>query len=111
MTRCVVVLAALALSACGPSTFLINRDGVSSYFGRGGGTLQKRLCAGNDLAAILSDANLPADIREDFTIYSCSKERSSEKVLSLYLFLTPEQKKDLKQAFVRHGYEVNHINC
>ncbi len=111
MKRSIALLIAFALSACGPSTFLINRDGVSSYFGRERGDLQKRLCMGNDLAAILSDTDLPSDIRDDFTTYSCSNERSSEKVLSLYLFLTPEQKHDLKQAFGRHGYEVNRISC
>jgi len=103
---CVVLLA-----GCGPSTFLIDKAGTSAYFGRNNQYLNKKLCTSDELRLILADADLPGEIESDFYRYTCSEERSYDKVISLYLVLTPAEKLQLKRAFEKHGYEVNRLHC
>ncbi len=103
---CVVLLA-----GCGPSTFLIDKAGTSAYFGRNNQYLNKKLCTSGELRLILADADLPREIESDFYRYTCSEERSYDKVISLYLVLTPVEKMQLKRAFEKHGYEVNRLHC
>jgi hypothetical protein len=99
------------LSGCGPSTFLINKAGTSAYFGRNSQYLNKMLCRKDELRLILADADLPREMESDLYRYNCSEERSYDKVISLYLFLTPAEKMRLKRAFEKHGYEVNRLHC
>jgi hypothetical protein len=105
------ILCVVLLAGCRPATFLIDRQGSSSYFGRNSPYLQRLLCTKGDLMLILADADLPAGLASNFYRYTCSEEKSYEKVISLYLFLTPEEKKRLKKAFEKHGYAVNHLHC
>jgi hypothetical protein len=105
-TLCMVLLA-----GCGPSTFLINKAGTSSYFGSNSPFLHKMLCTRDEFRLILADADLPREVESDFYRYTCSEQRSYEKVISLYLFLTPVEKMQLKRAFEKHGYEVNRLHC
>jgi hypothetical protein len=105
-TLCIVLLA-----GCGPSTFLINKAGNSAYFGRNNQFLNKKLCTSGELRLILADADLPRQMESDFYRYACSEESSYEKVISLYLILTPVEKMQLKRAFEKHGYEVNRLHC
>jgi len=108
-----VALPCLALvAACaGPSTFLLGKNGDYEYFGKDRPYLRKLLCKQGELEAVLSSAALPADRKKDFQRYICSDERSYDKVISLYLFLSPEEKRSLKKAFEQQGYEVNRMPC
>ena len=101
----------ILVAGCSPSTFLINKAGTSSYFGNNSPFLHKMLCTRNELRLILADADLPREMQSDFYRYTCSEERSYDKVISLYLVLTPVEKKQLKRAFEKHGYEVNRLHC
>jgi hypothetical protein len=105
------ILCMVLLTGCRPATFLIDRSGSSSYFGRNSPYLQKVLCTKGDLRLILADADLPEGLESDFYRYTCTEEKSYDKVISLYLFLTPAEKKRLKKAFEKHGYAVNHLHC
>ena len=90
-TLCMVLVA-----GCSPSTFLINKAGTSSYFGNNSPFLHKMLCTRDELRLILADADLPREMENDFYRYTCSEERSYEKVISLYLVLTPVEKTAIK---------------
>lgn len=105
------LLPVLFLAACGPSTFIVTKDGYAGYFGRDQAFLRTLLCVRGDLEAVLASAVLPEEIKSDFRRYVCSEERSYDKVLSLYLFLTPDEKKSLKSAFEKQGYEINNVHC
>jgi hypothetical protein len=104
-------LCMVLLAGCGPSTFLIDKAGTSAYFGSKSPFLHKMLCTRDELRLILADADLPREMEGDFYRYTCSEERSYEKVISLYLILTPVEKMRLKRSFEKYGYEVNHLHC
>lgn len=101
----------ILFTGCAPTTFLIGKDGNAAYFGRDRACFRKLLCIRGELDAVLASAELTNDQKKDFRTYVCSDERSFEKVLSLYLFLTPDEKSSLKKAFEKHGYDVNYIRC
>ncbi len=113
MKKALMSLLALAfvLAACKPTTFVITKGDRGYYFGRESKSLQNMLCKTSDFKKILRDAKIPADVKSQFYEYVCSDRASKEKVVSLYTFLTPEEKKSLKRAFGRHGYTVNYIPC
>lgn len=100
-----------ALTGCAPTTFLVSKDGSSTYFGRRNSSLALRLCSSGELANILDHADIRRVAKDGFFRYNCTEEYSREKVLSLYLFLSPEEKQELMRAFGDFGYEVNLIRC
>jgi hypothetical protein len=104
-------LCVVLFSSCQPSTFLIGKDRSYAYFGRERAKQYQELCVRNELRSILTDSGLTDDMKSDLYEYVCSEQRSYDKVASLYLFLTPEEKKSLMTSFVKHGYEVNYVNC
>lgn len=107
-----IVSLSLLISGCTPATFLIQKgNSMAYYFGTESRGAYKLLCESGDLKKVLRDAELPEDIKNDFYEYTCTESRSKEKVFSLYTFLTPEEKKSLKQAFVRHNYTINSVPC
>ncbi len=111
-TRILAALLALSLLAgCGPTTFLVSRDGYSTYFGRRNTGLSKRLCTSGDLQRILASADISPIAKDGFYRYACSDEYSWDTLVSLYQFLSPDEKKELMRAFARFGYEVNLVRC
>lgn len=107
-------LAALTLvlcAACGPTTFIISKDSRAYYLGRKSESLHTMLCKSGDLEQILSETIMPDDLKKELYRFNCTEERSKEKVISLYLFLTPEEKEDFKSVFRRHGYTINYVPC
>ncbi len=106
-----LILCAIFAAGCSPATFLISKDGESAFFGRERSSFYRLLCTGEELKTILADADLSSDVKNDLYHYTCSDQRSYDKVVSLYVFLTPDEKKKLKSAFIKHGYEVNYLNC
>jgi len=103
--------ALLFFAGCGPSTFILNKDGVAAYFGREEGFLHTLLCDAGDLKKVLSETGIPGNIQQDLYRYNCTAERSAEKLISLYLYLSPEEKLELQRAFKKHDYVINYINC
>jgi hypothetical protein len=107
-----VLLAMISLSVgCAPTTFLIGKDSRYTFFGRNNTTLANNLCTSGELRTILDDALIPAIAKDGFFRHICTSEYSYDKVLSIYAFMTPQEKKDLTRAFTRHGYEVNLMHC
>jgi len=102
---------ALFLGGCGPATFILNKDGVAAYFGRENGFLHTLLCDRGDLKQVLSETSIPANIQNDLYRYNCTAERSADKIISLYLYLSPEEKLELKHAFTKHDYRINYMSC
>ncbi len=107
----VFAIAALLFTACQPSTFLISKGNRAYYFGRQSSSLKQILCDSGDFKKVLRDTKMPEHLKDDFYRYVCTKEASKEKVIALYNFLTPDERKSLKRAFVRHGYAINYVPC
>lgn len=105
------LLLSFLLAGCAPSTFIFNNGKRSYYFGSESKGAYKMLCESGELKKILRDAELSEEIKKDFYEYACSEQRSNERVISLYTFLTPDEKKQLKKAFTRHHYKVNAVAC
>ncbi len=114
MKRAVISMAvfSMLLAGCGgPSTFIVSKDNRAYYLHRESKGLRRMLCESGDFRKILKDAAIPEDVKEGFYRYVCTEERSTEKVIALYTFLTPEERKAIKKAFVKNGYAVNYVPC
>jgi len=105
------VFLSLVLAGCAPGTFIVSNGIKAYYFGSESKGAYKMLCESGELKKVLRDADLPEEVRKDFYAYACSEERSNKKVISLYTFLTPEEKKSLKRSFIRHDYTINSVPC
>lgn len=99
------------LISCGPSTFLISKENRAYYFGRESDNLHRILCESGDLESVLNGTHIRDDLKSELYKYNCTEARSEQKVISLYLFLTPEEKKELKRSFVLHDYVINYVPC
>lgn len=105
------VLLSLLLTGCAPSTFIFSNGIRAYYFGSESKGAYEMLCISGDLEKILRDADLPEEIKEDLYKYVCTEDRSNGKVISLYTFLTPQERKNLKKLFIRHNYTINSVPC
>lgn len=104
-------LAAFILGACA-STFVASKDGKGYYLGSGSNAAYTMFCESGDLKKILGDASaIGQAMKEDLYRYNCGPERSHEKVKQLYAAMTAEQRKDLRLAFKRNGYDINIMRC
>lgn len=107
-----LMLLVLMIAGCASSTFVITKGGEHGYyFGRVSKSLQRILCQSGDFKKILRDAQIPEHTKPEFYRYVCTKDADRDKVVSLYHFLSPEEKKSLKRAFIKHGYTVNYVPC
>jgi hypothetical protein len=107
-----ILLAAISLVAgCGPTTFLVGKNGYYTFFGRMNTDLARDLCTTGELRAILDEAAIPAIAKDGLFRHICTAEYNRDMVLSIYAFMTPEEKKELMRAFARRGYEVNMVHC
>lgn len=93
------------------STFRVSKDGKGYFLGSGGNNLYKWFCESGDLNKILSDAQLNPEKKKDLYTYNCSAEKSTLKVKQIYLSMTPEERKSLRTAFRKNGYDVNSMTC
>lgn len=105
----VAALAMLISTGCS-ETFLITKDGKSYFFGSKREDMYRLLCESGDLKKIIEDTMLSNDIKESLYKYNCI-ERSPDKVREIYANLEPEQRRDLRLSFQRHGYDINYIAC
>jgi hypothetical protein len=104
-------LLCILVAGCGPTTFIISKDNRAYYLGRKSESLHTMLCKSGDLEQILSETIMPDELKKELYRFNCTEERSKEKVISLYLFLTLEEKEDFKSVFRGYGYTINYVPC
>lgn len=109
--RTMTIAAALLLAGCAPTTFVVSKDGYSTYFGRKNSGIGIRLCTSGDLQRILDAAAIAPIAKDGFYHHVCTEEYSWDTVVSIYQFLSPDEKKELMRAFGKFGYEVNLVRC
>ncbi len=105
-----IVVSILLLSGCS-STFLASRDGRGYYLGSTSEAAYDMFCRSGDLLRILEDVRLPDDLEKSLYENSCGEMRSGERVRELYTRMTPEERKELRMAFKRQGYDINYLPC
>jgi len=98
------------LGACS-STMLVSKDGRGYFLGSGSKAAYTMLCESGDLKKVLEDTRLQQAAKEDLYKYNCSSERSGDKVKQIYASLTAAERRDLRLAFTRNGYDINYLPC
>ena len=110
--RMLVAVATLALVAGGcSSTFVVNKEGKGYFWGSDSMAAYRMLCESGDLKKVLSDTNFSQEMRDKIYKYNCSSERSGEKVRQIYASMTQEERKELRTAFKKNGFEINYMYC
>lgn len=110
MKRLIVGFLILLVSGCS-STFLISKDGKGYFFGSKSDAIYRMLCDSGDLRKILKDATkIPETTKEEIYQFNCVN-RSGERVKEIYAAMTPEERKDLRNAFKLNGYDINYLPC
>lgn len=111
-TRVLLLLFAIAsANACTTSTFFVSKDGKGYYWGNDSKDAYRMFCETGELGKIIADTELPRAMKDDLYQYNCGAERSNEKARQLYASMTPAQRKDLRSAFKKHGYDINSFPC
>ncbi len=105
-----IVFMVFAISACS-DTFLIGKGRTGYYYGSKTNAMYEMLCASGDLEKVLLATTLSQERKDIIYKYNCSAERSGEKVKQIYASMTAAERKDIKSAFRKNGYEINHILC
>jgi hypothetical protein len=101
---------ALFISAC-TDTFLVYKDGYGYFMGSGSKAKYDLICTSGDLEEVLLSSHLNQETKDSLFKYSCSAERSGNKVKQIYASMTVEERKDIKSAFRKNGYMINYMNC
>jgi len=101
---------ALVVGAC-TDTFLLGKGRSGYFYGSNSKAMYDMLCTSGDLEKVLLATQLSKEMKDTIYKYNCSDERSGEKVKQLYTSMTVQERKDIKQAFRKNGYEINHILC
>ena len=110
-TGVLLLIAVASASACASSTFFVSKDGKGYYWGNDSKDAYAMFCASGELKEILADTGLSPAVKEDLYQYNCGAGRSPEKIRELYASLSPAQRKDLRSAFKKHGYDINYLHC
>jgi hypothetical protein len=98
------------ISGCS-STFLVSKDGKGYFFGSKSDAIYRMLCDSGDLRKILKDATKIKEDTKDAIYQANCVNRSGEKVKEIYAAMTPEERKDLRNAFKLNGYDINYMPC
>jgi hypothetical protein len=103
--------ALLALQAC-TSTFVASKDGKGYHVGNSSGAAYRMFCESGDLQRILAaTTTLVQGQKDDLYASNCGQERSNDRVRNIYSSMTAEQRRDLRQAFKKNGYDINAMRC
>ena len=105
-----IVGIALLTSACS-STFMLGKDGRGYFYGSNSHAIYEMLCTSGDLEKVLAATHLSEEMKGTIYKYNCSAERSGDKVKQIYASMTVKERKDIKIAFKKNGYEINHLLC
>jgi hypothetical protein len=100
----------LMTGACS-KTFLVYKDGKSYFLDGSAKSKYDLLCASGDMEKVLAETELETMTKDDLYKFSCSEESSNENLRQLYASLTVVQRKDIKKAFRKNGYEINKMAC
>lgn len=113
MDKLIAAILAVIVTGVGAcsSTFVVTKDGRGYQWGSDSKAVYKMLCESGDLRKVLADTGMPEKMKDDIYRYNCSEERSGEKIRQLYATMTGEQRKDLRTAFIKNGYDINYIPC
>jgi hypothetical protein len=101
---------AFITGAC-TDTFLLGKGRTGYFYGSKSNAIFDMLCTSGDLEKVLLDSHLSQERKDTIYKYNCSAERSGEKVKQIYASMAVEERKDIKNAFRKNGYEINHILC
>ncbi len=99
------------LAGCSANRFIVYKNGNAYYFASRSEGLKKMLCASGDFKKVLVAApSIPAATSRDLYYYTCEKSNPN-KVQTLFISLTPDQRKTLLNAFMAEGYDINFWPC
>lgn len=98
---------AMIASAC-TDTFLVYKQGKGYFLGSDSSGKYELLCKSGDLEKVLGDTQLSKEMKDSLYKYNCSTERSGEKITQIYASMTSKERKDIRTAFKKNGYEINH---
>jgi hypothetical protein len=105
------LIALLALQACA-STFVASKEGKGYYVGNSSNAAYRMFCESGDMQKILAaTTTLGQDKKDDLYGSNCGQDRSNGRVREVYASMTPEQRRDLRQAFKKSGYDINAMRC
>jgi hypothetical protein len=106
------VISAVAIVLGCSSTFRISKEGKGYFWGTDSKAIHAMLCESGDLKKILTDAEtISQGMKDDLYRYNCTAERSGVKVKEIYAAMSPAERKGLRQAFKKNGYEINAMTC
>jgi hypothetical protein len=97
---------ALVINAC-TDTFLVHKNGRGVFLGSNMKAKYDVLCESGDIEKVLALSTLSKEMKDALYRYSCSSERSGEKVKQIYASMTSDERKDIKRAFRKNGYTIN----
>jgi hypothetical protein len=103
----IVGMALIATACSSSSDFLFFKKGKGYYWGSDSNAKYEMLCASGEMDKVLAASNLSKEMKDSLYKYSCSEERSGEKVLQLYASMTVAERKNIKNAFRINGYDIN----
>jgi hypothetical protein len=101
---------AMIAGAC-TDTFLVYKDGKGYFVGSNSKAMYEMLCASGDFEKVLAATRLSKEMKDTLYTYNCSAERSGDKVKQIYASMTPDQRKDIRNAFKENGYDINYLPC
>jgi hypothetical protein len=105
------LVALLVLQAC-TSTFVASKEGKGYHVGNSSGAAYRMFCESGDLQRILAaTTTIGQDQKDDLYGSNCGQDRSNDRVKKIYATMTTEQRRDLRQAFKKNGYDVNAMRC
>ena len=105
------LIASLALQACA-STFVASKAGKGYYVGSSSNAAYRMFCESGDMQRILTaTTTIGQDKKDDLYGSNCGPDRSNERVRKVFASMTTEQRRDLRQAFKKNGYDINAMRC
>jgi hypothetical protein len=106
-----VLVGVLALQACA-STFVASKQGKGYHVGSSSGAAYRMFCESGDLQRILdATTTIRRDTKDGLYSANCGQDRSNQEVRKIYSSMTSEQRRDLRQAFRKNGYDINAMRC
>lgn len=106
----IIVVMALVTGACS-STFLVYKNGQGYYLGSDSQASFDLLCTSGEMERVLLATSLSKEKKDSLYQYTCSAERSGDKIKQIYASMTAGERKDIRHAFRKNGYEINHMLC
>ena len=97
----------ILISGACTDTFMVSKRGEIYSLGGNSKAKYNLLCESGDMEKVLLTSHLDKEIKDALYQYTCSESRSGEKVRQIYASMTPEQRKDIKNAFRKNGYTIN----